>query len=102
MTIPPALAEAEPAKAGLAAVTPVAGVTDTAAAAGGPGITPAHTGSLSRRMMLIAAGWITILLLLGGLALDRTMTGLVTRNFDEQLTYILTAMVGSAEIGPDG
>jgi signal transduction histidine kinase len=103
LTIPPALAEADPAKAGLAAVTPVAGVTDPAErAAVGPAITPAHTGSLSRRMMLIAAGWITILLLLGGLALDRTMTGLVTRNFDEQLTYILTAMVGSAEIGPDG
>ena len=53
-------------------------------------------------MMLIAAGWITILLLGGGLALDRTLTSLVTRNFDEQLGYILTAAVGSAEIGPDG
>ncbi len=53
-------------------------------------------------MMLIAAGWITILLLGGGLALDRTLTGLVTRNFDEQLGYMLTAMIGSAEIGPDG
>ena len=61
-----------------------------------------HTGSLSRRMMLIAAGWITILLLLGGIALDRTLTSLITRNFDEQLGYMLTAMVGSAEIGPDG
>ncbi|MEZ5736742.1 MAG: HAMP domain-containing sensor histidine kinase [Novosphingobium sp.] len=53
-------------------------------------------------MMLIAAGWITVLLLLGGVALDRTLTGLVVRNFDEQLGYMLTAMVGSAEIGPDG
>ena len=61
-----------------------------------------HTGSLSRRMMVIAAGWITILLLLGGLALDRTLTGQVTRNFDDQLGYMLTAMVGSAEVGPDG
>ena len=61
-----------------------------------------HTGSLGRRMMLIAAAWITILLLLGGIALDRTLTGLITRNFDEQLGYMLTAMVGSAEIGPDG
>jgi len=61
-----------------------------------------HTGSLARRMMLIAAGWISILLLLGGLGLDRTLTGLVTRNFDDQLGYMLTAMVGSAEIGPDG
>jgi len=61
-----------------------------------------HTGSLSRRMMLIAFGWIVVLLLGGGLALDRTLTGLVTRNFDEQLGYMLTAMVASAEIGPDG
>lgn len=53
-------------------------------------------------MMLIAAGWITMLLLLGGVALDRTLTSLITRNFDEQLGYMLTAMVGSAEIGPDG
>nr|WP_176167962.1 HAMP domain-containing sensor histidine kinase [Novosphingobium mathurense] len=53
-------------------------------------------------MMLIAAGWISILLLFGGLALDRTLTSLVTRNFDEQLGYMLTGMIGSAEIGPDG
>ena len=60
------------------------------------------TGSLSRRMMLIAAGWIIILLLVGGLALDRTLTSLVMRNFDEQLGYMMTGMIGSAEIGPDG
>jgi signal transduction histidine kinase len=61
-----------------------------------------HTGSLSRRMMLIAAGWITILLLVGGLALDRTLTGLVTRQFDDQLAYVLTAMIGAAEIDSGG
>lgn len=61
-----------------------------------------HTGSLARRMLLIAAGWISVLLFGGGLALDQTLTGLVTRNFDEQLGYMLTAMVASAEIGPDG
>lgn len=53
-------------------------------------------------MMLIAAGWISFLLLAGGLALDSTVTGIVTRNFDEQLGYMLTGMIGSAEIGPDG
>ncbi len=52
--------------------------------------------------MLIAAGWITILLLVGGVTLDRTLTALITRSFDDQLGYILTGMVGSAEIGPDG
>ncbi|MDE2303732.1 MAG: HAMP domain-containing histidine kinase [Sphingomonadales bacterium] len=65
-------------------------------------VTTAHTGSLAQRMMLIAAGWITILLVAGGIALDRTLTSLVVRNFDDQLGYMLTAMVGSAEIGPDG
>ncbi len=53
-------------------------------------------------MMLIAAGWIIVLLLLGGVALDRTLTNTITRNFDEQLGYMLTGMIGSAEIGPDG
>lgn len=61
-----------------------------------------HTGSLSKRMMFIAAGWISILLLLGGVALDRALTAMITRNYDEQLGYMLTAMIGSAEIGPDG
>lgn len=61
-----------------------------------------YTGSLARRMMLIAVGWILVLLLGGGLALDRAMTAMVQRNFDEQLGYMLTGMIGSAEIGPDG
>ncbi len=53
-------------------------------------------------MLLIASAWVTVLLLGGGLALDQSLSGLVTRNFDEQLGYMLTAMVASAEIGPDG
>lgn len=67
-----------------------------------PGAAPSHTGSLARRMMVIAAGWISILLLCGGVALDRTLTGLVTHSFDEQLTNNLNAMISAAEIGPDG
>ncbi len=63
---------------------------------------PRHTGSLSRRMMLIAAGWIIALLLLGGLALDRALTNLLTRQFDEQLEISLNAMVGSSELDPFG
>lgn len=61
-----------------------------------------HTGSLSRRMMLIAISWIVFLLLIGGVLLDRSLSGLIVRNFDEQLDYMLTAMVASTEIGPDG
>lgn len=53
-------------------------------------------------MMLIAAVWVFMLLLVGGLALERTLTNQVMRQFDEQLNYMLTAMIGSAEIGPEG
>jgi signal transduction histidine kinase len=53
-------------------------------------------------MLVIAAGWIAVLLLAGGFALDRTLSNLVEKNFDEQLQYMLTAMIASAEIGPDG
>jgi signal transduction histidine kinase len=57
-----------------------------------------HRASLARRMVMIAAGWIFVLLLVGGVALERTLTTQVERNFDEQLDYILTAMISSAEI----
>lgn len=60
-----------------------------------------HTGSLSRRMMLIAAGWISVLLLAGGWALDRTLTNLVEDNFDAQLGYLLNTMIVVSEIGVD-
>lgn len=53
-------------------------------------------------MGLIAAGWILVLLLGGGIALERTLTRQVESNFDEQLDYILTAMIASAEIDPFG
>ncbi len=63
---------------------------------------PSRRGSLARRMGLIAAIWITVLLLGGGIALDRTLTNQVESSFDEQLEYILTAMIASAEIDPVG
>ncbi|NJM50762.1 MAG: HAMP domain-containing histidine kinase [Sphingomonadales bacterium] len=53
-------------------------------------------------MIVIAAAWITILLIGGGIALDRVLTSSVTKNFENQLEYILTAMVASAEIDPNG
>ena len=58
--------------------------------------------SLARRMGLIAAGWIIVLLLGGGIALERTLTRQVEANFDEQLEYQLTSMVASAEIDSFG
>lgn len=59
-------------------------------------------GSLSGRMIFIAAAWISLLLLIGGVALDRVLVNTVTDNFDDQLKYVLNAMIGTAEIGPDG
>ena len=61
----------------------------------------ASTGSLTRRMISIAALWIIVLLVGGGFALDRVLSEAITRNFDAQLEYVLNAMIGSAEIGPD-
>lgn len=53
-------------------------------------------------MIGIAAVWIALLLMGGGLALDRVLKDAITQNFDSQLEYVLTAMISSAEIGPDG
>ena len=62
-----------------------------------------HVGSLTRRMIVVAALWITALLLLGGFALDRVLTGTIVRNFDEQLESVLnTGLVAASEIGPEG
>nr|WP_231848785.1 HAMP domain-containing sensor histidine kinase [Sphingobium sp. SYK-6] len=63
---------------------------------------PRSTGSLSRRIIGISAIWIGVLLLGGGLALDRVLTSAITRNFDDGLSYVLTAMISSAEVGPEG
>lgn len=60
------------------------------------------TGSISRRMILIAAAWILLLLAGGGFALDRVLTGAVTRNFDGQLDYILDSMIASSEVDATG
>ncbi len=67
-----------------------------------PALSSRITGSLVRRMIAIAALWISVLLIGGGFALDRVLTGAITRNFDSGLEYVLIAMIRSAEIGPDG
>lgn len=64
--------------------------------------TERSTGSLTRRMIGISALWIFVALVGGGLALDRVLTSAITRNFDAQLEYVLTAMIASSEIGPEG
>lgn len=60
------------------------------------------TGSLWRRMILIAAVWIGLLLAGGGYALDRVLVSAVTRNFDLQLEYVLNALIVTSEIDPAG
>ena len=99
--------EAAPAGAGGdAGATAGGGAAAGAVHEAAPGLTgsgrPGDTGSLARRMMLIATGWIAVLLLAGGWALDRTLTNLVQQNFDDQLEYVMTAMIASTEIGNEG
>jgi signal transduction histidine kinase len=61
-----------------------------------------RAGSLTRRMIVISTVWIVMLLGLGGFALNRVLTSAITSNFDAQLDYVMTAMISSSEIGPEG
>ncbi len=63
---------------------------------------PRRLTSLTRRMIGVAAIWITVLLLGGGYALDRVLTNSLVENFDKQLEYVLNAMIAASEIGPEG
>jgi signal transduction histidine kinase len=63
---------------------------------------PHGTGSITRRMIVVAAVWISILLAVGGFALDRLLTTSLVRNFDENLELVLRSMIGSSEIGTVG
>lgn len=53
-------------------------------------------------MIFIATLWISLLLLGGGYALDRVLARAITANFDNGLEYLLTQMIASAEVAPDG
>jgi len=61
-----------------------------------------RTGSLTRRMIGVAALWIAALLLIGGFALDRVLSRTMVQTFDTQLVTMLKGMLGAAEIGPGG
>jgi signal transduction histidine kinase len=61
-----------------------------------------RTGSLTRRMIGVAALWIVALLLIGGFGLDRVLSRSIVDSFDGQLVYMLNSMIDAAEIGPDG
>jgi signal transduction histidine kinase len=77
-------------------------VSDRSAAEPGPAPRPQRLTSLTRRLIGVAAIWITVLLLGGGYALDRVLTSSLIENFDKQLEYVRNAMIAASEIGPDG
>ncbi len=85
----------------------MATLADPAAAAGSADDPPApvrgrDTGSLGRRMLVIAALWISLLLAGGGFLLDRVLVGEFTRDFDGELQEDLQALMRVAEVGQDG
>jgi signal transduction histidine kinase len=53
-------------------------------------------------MIVVSAIWISVLLGGGGYALDRVLVSAMTRYFDSGLEYVLTALIASAEVGPEG
>ena len=61
-----------------------------------------RVGSLTRRMIGVAAFWIAALLLIGGFALDRVLSRSIVDSFDNQLVFVLNSMIASSEIGPIG
>ena len=61
-----------------------------------------RSGSLSRRMIGVAALWIVALLLIGGYALDRVLKQSIVDQFDAQLKFVLNSMIASSEIDPVG
>jgi len=53
-------------------------------------------------MIALAAAWIVPLLVVGGFTLDDVLASAIRRNFDDQLNYAATALIATAEIGPNG
>lgn len=51
---------------------------------------------------MLAVVWTALLLALGGFALDRVVTGTITRNFDDGLSASIPAMLAAAELDPFG
>jgi len=80
----------------------VAAASDVPSAAASRRVKRHRTGSLTRRMIGVAAIWIVALLLIGGFALDRVLSRTIVDSFDSQLVTILNGMLSAAEIGPQG
>lgn len=59
-------------------------------------------GSLTRRMLAVAALWIITLLLIGGFLLERAVSRIIEDSFDERLESVLSALIASVELGEQG
>jgi signal transduction histidine kinase len=66
------------------------------------GVKRQRIGSLTRRMIGVAALWIAALLLIGGFAVDRVMSSSINASFNNQLVFFLNSMIASAVIDPIG
>ena len=77
-------------------------MNDAAVTDGAVKVRERRGGSLTRRMIVVAAVWVGVLLLFGGFALDRVLTRQIVQNFDQQLQLVLKSMLGASEIGPAG
>ena len=68
----------------------------------GRGAKGQRSGSLTRRMIGVAALWIAALLLIGGFALNRVMSHSIIETSDKQLVFLLNSMIDASEIDPIG
>ena len=55
-------------------------------------------GSMTRRMIGVAALWIAALLLLGGFALDRVLSRSIVDSFDNQMVFILNSIFSTTKL----
>jgi len=63
---------------------------------------PRRRVSLRRRLVLLAIIWVALLLVLGGVALDRIVSSTIIRNFDDRLSATIPAMLAVAELDANG
>ena len=81
---------------------PVAAAAELPSAASRERPSARRTGSLTRRMIGVAALWIVALLLIGGFALDRVLRARSSTVSTTSSCFVLNSMIGASEIGPDG